>query len=353
MTDTTLKLYTQVKPSRNKCKLDEAEFNCEDLDNPTNKSPTKKIKFITNIVTNITGELSSLEPFTLYKCTARVSNDAGWSDNSSYHNYLTDQGSKFIDCKIMEYSIYLRIFFQVPERPKVTVLPQSITSTSFAFQWDPKKTKGPVKHFNIYIRFYEYRYYNPSECNSRNLSDFEEKWSPDKERKFTFIQAFPFTSYSIQITTVNTGEKVGEYSEAVYCDTNPSPSNEIRMFQYFQNQPAPTIQHNSTVVFSWKYPCYANGDLSSFHGQCNAFDHTQELFMEINNKKLSEFIVGKNLMPDNLYKCTIYADSREHLIGVPATIEVETIAGSEFDGQINCFDFKLFLINSTTTFNLE
>ena len=94
MTDTTLKLYTEVKPSRNKCKLDEAEFNCEDMDNPMNQSATKRIKFIANFHTNITGELTNLEPYTLYKCTARVSNEAGWSDNSSYHNYYTDQGSE-------------------------------------------------------------------------------------------------------------------------------------------------------------------------------------------------------------------------------------------------------------------
>lgn len=214
-----------------------------------------------------------------------------------------------------------------------------MTSTSFSFQWDPRKTKGPVKHFNIYIRFYEYRYYNPIVCNSRNLSDFEEKWSADKERKFTFIQAFPFTSYSIQITTVNTGDKVGEYSDAVYCDTNPSPSDEIRMFQYSQNQPVPTFEHNATVVFSWKYPCYANGDLSSFYGQCIAFDHTQELFMEIHNKELSEFVIAENLIPDNSYDCKIYADSREHLSGIPATIKVETKPGSEFDEQMCLFIF--------------
>ena len=214
---------------------------------------------------------------------------------------------------------------------------ESVTSTSFSFKWDPRKTKGPVKHFNIYIRFYEYRYYNPSVCNWRNLSDFEEKWSADKERKFTFIQAFPFTSYSIQITTVNTGDKVGEYSDAVYCDTNPSPSDEIRVFQYLQNQPVPTFEHNATVVFSWKYPCYANGDLSSFYGQCNAFDHTQELFMDIHDKELSEFVIAKNLIPDNSYECTIYADSRDHLSGIPATIKVETKPGSEFDKQMGLF----------------
>lgn len=168
-------------------------------------------------------------------------------------------------------------------------------------------------------------------CNSRNLSAFEEKWSADKERKFTFIQAFPFTSYSIQISTVNTGDKIGEYSNAIYCDTNPSPSDEIRMFQYFQNQPVPTLEHNATVVFSWEYPCYANGDLSSFYGQCNAFDHAQELFMEIHNKELSEFVVAKNLIPDNSYECTIYAVSRDQLNGKPATIKVETKPGSELN----------------------
>lgn len=110
--------------------------------------------------------------------------------------------------------------FTEPDTPVLKMLPEQTTTNSCSFRWDPPlNPRGEIKNYNIFIKFIDFSYFNPSYCFNDFAKEFEDSVMVDARNEFTFRQAFPFASYSIQIQAKN-GEDVSDYTTTPQtCET--------------------------------------------------------------------------------------------------------------------------------------
>jgi hypothetical protein len=112
--------------------------------------------------------------------------------------------------------------FTAPDRPVLKVLPDQISKTSCSFRWDaPNNPRGDIQSYNVFIKFLNFSYFNPTACKNNFQTDFEKFVMADAGNELTFNEAFPFASYSIQVQAKNR-EEVSEYSSPPEtCETLP------------------------------------------------------------------------------------------------------------------------------------
>lgn len=109
-----------------------------------------------------------------------------------------------------------------PDKPVVYLQSDQTTTTSFSFIWDaPKNPNGEIKHYNVYVKFSNFSYYNPIECDNDFKKEVTEILMVDVNREYTFHEALPYAEYFIQVQVLNSGDYTSDFSNFVTCKTLP------------------------------------------------------------------------------------------------------------------------------------
>lgn len=109
-----------------------------------------------------------------------------------------------------------------PDKPVVYLQSDQTTTTSFSFIWDaPKNPYGEIKHYNVYVKFSNFSYYNPIECDNDFKREVTEILMVDVNREYTFHEALPYAEYFIQVQVLNSGDYTSDFSNFVTCKTLP------------------------------------------------------------------------------------------------------------------------------------
>lgn len=136
----------------------------------------------------------------------------------------------------------LNIHFLEPDTPTVHILTDRTTTNSFSLSWDPPQNpNGIIKSYDVYIRFREFSYYNPSHCDDSFQKEFEEKVFVEAGNSYVFQNAFPYASYYVLVQAVN-GEETSGYSSTEISETLPGEKFDI-FINWWE------------LKSTWKLPC--------------------------------------------------------------------------------------------------
>lgn len=100
------------------------------------------------------------------------------------------------------------------------MIENGVSHNAFSFEWFPPQIiNGDIKEFSIYIKFINYSYHNPSDCKINFTTEYKLSVKAEADRNYTFYDAVPAADYSIQVSVVNSGEYMSNYSKTIFCQT--------------------------------------------------------------------------------------------------------------------------------------
>lgn len=107
-----------------------------------------------------------------------------------------------------------------PDKPLVHLMAEQTTATSFAFRWDPPKNPyGEIKSYDIFVKFSDFFYHNPINCNQEFKTEVKEVVRVEADRNYTFYDALPNTAYNIMVNVLNSGDLPSGFSEMKTSET--------------------------------------------------------------------------------------------------------------------------------------